>query len=240
LREAPADVRRHRSLDGFGTPPGHITTKEGHMRRFVISLVATCSIVVFSPGGALASPEQPTRGSALINTYQRQVLGTSESDPWLFDDGCIGGTSHRDPAFIVVPLTDPAPPTSTCTIDRHATLVVVPDGATCFGDVAAGDTLADTRTFCEADWADPSKAVVEHHVVVDGKARRTKQYRTSGEFTFPAGALFADAGTLGVYYGITDAVVLDDLSPGRHTIFVSYRYADGLNGATTFTVTVTR
>jgi hypothetical protein len=43
-----------------------------------------------------------------------------------------------------------------------------------------------------------------------------------------------------MYYAITDAVTLHDLQPGVHTVFVSYRYADGLQGATTFTLTVTR
>jgi hypothetical protein len=210
------------------------------MRRFIISVLATCSIVAAAPGGALASSHESGHGARLIDTYQRQLLGTTDADPWPFDDGCVGGTSHRDPAFMLVPLTDPSTPTSSCTIDRHATLVIVADGSTCFGDVAAGDTLADARDFCESAWADPATALVEHHVVVDGKVRRTKQYRSSGDFTFPANALFADAGTQGVYYGITDAVILDGLRPGTHTIFVSYRFADGLSGATTFTLTVTK
>lgn len=210
------------------------------MRRVIISVLTICSVLAAAPDGVTASSPQRDRGSTLINAYQRQLLGTSEADPWLFDDGCIGGTSHRDPAFMLVPFTETPVTESACTIDRHATLVIVPDGFTCFGDAAAGATAADVRDECETAWADPAQALVTHQVVVDGRTRRTKQYRTSGEFTFPTGALLDTPGKHGPYYAITDAVILHDLEPGTHTIFVSYRYADGLNGATMFTLTVTK
>jgi hypothetical protein len=136
---------------------------------------------------------------------------------------------------MLVPLTDIPTTTSNCTISRHATLVIVPDGFTC---VQA--TLAAARDECETAWADPAQALQTNTVVVDGKARHPKRSRVSGEFTFPTGSVLDEPGRSAVYYAITDAVTLHDLQPGVHTVFVSYRYADGLNGSTTFTLTVTR
>ena len=205
------------------------------MRRLLCIMVALCSIVTLTPGAAMASSKHDVRGPRLINAYQRQLLGTAENDPWLFDDGCIGGATHDDPAFMLVPLTDIPTTTSNCTISRRATLVIVPDGFTC-----VQPTLEAARDECETAWADPAQALQMNSVVVDGKARHPKRSRVSGDFTFPAGSLLDEPGRSAVYYAITDAVTLHDLRPGVHTVFVSYRYADGLNGATTFTLTVTR
>ena len=62
----------------------------------------------------------------------------------------------------------------------------------------------------------------------------------SGTFTFPEGAVFDEPGLSVSYYGISQALILRGLKPGPHEISVSFLYADGFAGATTFHLTVER
>ncbi len=172
---------------------------------------------------------------ALLNGYQRQLIGMTESDQWLFDDGCIGGTSEDDPLYMLVPLTDPPSTESACSASHDAPIVITAAGFTCWQP-----TLQAARNECETGWADPAQVVVEASVTVDGRAQHLKEYRVSGRFTFPDGAILDVPGTKTVYYGISSSVIMHGLRPGVHEIAVSFSYADGFEGSTTFALTVTR
>lgn len=177
------------------------------------------------------SKNSPT---ALLKGYQRQLIGMTESDPWLFGDGCIGGTSKDDPLYMLVPLTDPPSAESSCAVSEDARIVVAAAGFSCWQP-----TLAGARDECEAGWADPSLELLQASVTVDGKLKRLTEYRVSGRLTFPAGAILDVPGTQTEYYGITSALIVRELKPGVHEISVSFLYADGFEGATTFELTVT-
>ncbi|MEP7203633.1 MAG: hypothetical protein ABI894_13550 [Ilumatobacteraceae bacterium] len=177
------------------------------------------------------SKQSPT---ALLNGYQRRLIGMTESDPWLFDDGCIGGSSKKDPLYMLVPLTDPPSTESACTVDEDARIIIAAAGFTCWQP-----TFDAARDECEAGWADPAQVLLHASVTIDGKAKRLTEYRVSGRFTFPDGAILDVPGTETVYYGITSALIVRELDEGTHEISVSFEYADGFEGATTFALTVT-
>jgi hypothetical protein len=99
--------------------------------------------------------------------------------------------------------------------------------------------LKAARDECEAGWADPALALQEASVTIDGKAKALTTYRVSGRFTFPDGAVLDAPGVNTTYYGITSAVLLRGLKSGVHEVSVSFSYADGFAGATTFALTVT-
>jgi hypothetical protein len=215
------------------------------MRRIMAGVAAALLAITVVPGAASAdsgsdhsssdnsgSKHSPT---ALLKGYQRQLIGMTESDPWLFDDGCIGGTSKDDPLYMVVPSTDPATTESACSVAKGARIVITAAGFTCWQP-----TLAGARDECETGWADPAQILQQASVTVDGKAKDLTLYRVSGRFTFPEGAILDVPGTDTVFYGITDAVIVHGLKPGVHQISVSFSFADGFEGATTFALTVTK
>ena len=216
----------------------------GTMRRTIVGVAAAVLAIAVTPVAAVAdsgsghsvssnsgSKHSPT---ALLQGYQRQLLGMTESDPWLFDDGCVGGTSKDDPLYVVVPGTDPATTESTCSVSRDARVVVATGGFTCWQP-----TLSGAKDECETGWADPAQILQQASVSIDGKPQKLTTYRVSDSFTFPDGAILDVAGLDTMFYGITVATVVHGLNPGVHTVDVSFSFADGFAGATTFALTVT-
>lgn len=194
------------------------------MRRIVV-LVATALLTVAAvPGSASAA------SSRLLRGYHERLMASSETDQWAFESGCTGGTSNSDPLYMVGPLTDPATPESNCSVRVGVPVVAVAASFTCWQP-----TLAAAREECESGWN-----LVEADVIVDGRSQRLSEDRVSGTFTFPQGALFDEPGLNVAYYGISDAAILHGLKPGVHEISVSFLYADGFTGATTFHLTVKR
>ena len=157
-------------------------------------------------------------------------MASSDTDQWAFESGCTGGTSVFDPLYMVGPLTDPATPESTCSVRLGTPVVAVAASFTCWQD-----TLAAAREECESGWN-----LVEANVTVDGRSQRLSEDRVSGTFTFPEGAVFDEPGLTVSYYGISQAAILRGLKPGVHEISVSFLYADGFAGATTFHLAVER
>ena len=211
------------------------------MRRIMSGVAAALLAVTLTPTTAWAKDHSESRNSgsrhsprALVNGYQRQLLGMTEDDQWLFDDGCIGGSSDEDPLYMLVPLTDPPSTGSACAVSDDARIVIVAAGATCWQP-----TLKAARDECEAGWADPALVLQEASVTIDGKAKKLTTARVSGRFTFPDGAILDAPGLTTAYYGITSAVILRGLKSGVHEVSVSFSYADGFAGATTFALTVT-
>jgi hypothetical protein len=178
------------------------------------------------------SKHSPT---ALVKGYHRQLIGMTESDPWFFDDGCIGGTSKEDPLYMVVPSPDPPTTESACSVTKGARIVITAASLTCWQP-----TLKQARDECEELWADPAAVLQQASVTIDGKAQDLTLSRVSDRFTFPDGAIFDTAGLKTVYYGITEAVIVHGLNPGLHQVSVSFSYADGFEGATNFALTVTK
>ncbi len=125
-----------------------------------------------------------------MNGYQRQLLGMTESDPWFFDDGCIGGSSKDDPLYMLVPITDPPTTESACSVSKGARIVIIAAGFTCWQP-----TLKAARDECEAGWADPATALQQASVTIDGKEKKLSLSRVSGRFTFPDGAVLDVPGT---------------------------------------------
>lgn len=204
-------------------------------------VAAALLVVALTPTMAWAKDHSESRNSgsrhsprALVNGYQRQLLGMTQDDQWFFDDGCIGGSSDNDPLYMLVPLTDPASTESACAASDDARIVIVAAGLTCWQP-----TLKAARDECEAGWADPALVLQEASVTIDGKAKELKTFRVSGRFTFPDGAIFDAAGLKTSYYGITSAVIVRGLKAGVHEVSISFSYADGFAGATTFALTVT-
>jgi hypothetical protein len=134
-----------------------------------------------------------------------------------------------------VPLTDPPSAEAACTVAKGARIVINAAGTTCWQP-----TLAAARDECEAIWADPALVLQQASVSIDGKAQKLSLDRVSGSFTFPEGAILDVAGLETVYYGITSATIVHGLNPGVHQVSVSFSYADGFEGATTFALTVTK
>jgi hypothetical protein len=215
------------------------------MRRIMAGIAAAVLAITMAPRTALAEPGSGHSGSensgskhsptALMKGYQRQLLGMTEGDPWLFDDGCIGGSSKDDPLYMLVPLTDPPTTESQCSVSKGARVVIAAAGFTCWQP-----TLKAARDECEAGWADPASALQQASVTIDGYEKKLSLTRVSGRFTFPDGAVLDVAGTETVYYGITSAAIVHGLNPGVHQISVSFSYADGFEGATTFALTVVK
>ena len=208
------------------------------MRRIMSGVAVALLAVTLTPITASAK-DRDDSGSrqsprALVNGYQRQLLGMTEDDQWLFDDGCIGGSSDEDPLYMLVPLTDPPSTESACSVSDDARIVIVAAGFTCWQP-----TLKAARDECEAGWADPALVLQEASVTIDGKAKQLTTYRVFGRFTFPDGAILDAPGLKTAYYGITSAVILRGLKSGVHEVSVSFSYADGFAGATTFALTVT-
>src|SRR3954447_21890790 len=144
----------------------------------------------------------------LIKGYNEQILGMTDTDQFLFDDGCVGGTSSHDPLYIVVPLTDPPSAQGACSATTGAPIIVSPAGITCWQT-----TLEAARTECEDAWNDPEHALRSASVTVDGRAQRLELTRVDGTFTFPEGAILDAPGLNTVYYGITEAVKIHGLNP---------------------------
>jgi hypothetical protein len=170
----------------------------------------------------------------LLQGYQRQLIGMTEADPWLFDDGCVGGSSKDDPFYMLVPQPDVPSTESACTVSDDARIVVSAAGFTCWQP-----TLAGAREECETAWNDPAQHLLRASVTIDGKAKRLTEYRVSGHFTFPDGAILDVPGTQSEFYGITAAVIVHGLHEGVHEVSISFEFADGFQGATTFALTVT-
>jgi len=168
----------------------------------------------------------------LVSGYQEKLLGMTDTDQFLFDDGCAGGTSSHDPLFMVVPLTDPPSAQSACTARTGAPIFANAAGVTCWQPTAEA-----ARTECEDAWADPTAVLVSASVTVDGRAQRLELTRVNGTFTFPPDAIL-DVGSDTFYYGISLGVELHGLNPGVHRVSIAFEYADGFNGATTFSVSV--
>ena len=158
-----------------------------------------------------------------------------ESDQFLFDDGCVGGTSKNDPLYITVPLTDPPTAEAACTVSKDARIVITAAGFTCWQP-----TLSVAREECETGWADPAQSLQEASVTIDGKVQKLTTYRVSDRFTFPDGAVLDVPGTKTKYYGISVATIVHGLKRGVHEVSVSFSFADGFAGATTFALTVTK
>lgn len=202
------------------------------MRRIFVSFITAILALSIIPISASANTGAPTAWQ-LVNSYHRALMGTTESDPWIFDDGCTGGSSAHDPAFMLVPIVDPPVAESSCSVRAGAPVVVVPAGVTCWLP-----TLKAAREECETIWNDESQILVKASVKVDGKAKKLYEFTVSGGFTFPEGAALDVPGTKVKYYGISEAVILRDLKPGVHTVKVAFEYADGFAGATTFKLVV--
>lgn len=194
-------------------------------------VVATAVLAVGSLPGVASAGQAPN----LLEGFHRQLIGMVDSDPWLFDDGCVGGTSAKDPLYVVVPSTDPATATSACSARVGAPIVVAAASISCW-DV----TLELAREQCETAWADPAQSLLEASVTVDGRAKRLSLDRASGCLTFADGAVLDTPGTVSHFYGIGKSVTVRGLRRGTHVIDVSFAFADGFAGATTFTITITR
>jgi len=216
------------------------------MRRIMAGLAAAAALAMtVVPGVASADSGSGHSGSdnsgskhspsALLEGYHEQILSMVESDQFLFDDGCVGGTSKNDPLYMVVPSTDPPSATSACTVSKDARIVITAAALTCWQP-----TRKAARDECEAAWADPALALQQASVTIDGKAQKLSLDRVSDRFTFPDGAILDLPGTKTVYYGITSAVIVHGLKRGVHEVGVSFLYADGFEGSTTFTLTVTK
>ena len=66
------------------------------------------------------------------------------------------------------------------------------------------------------------------------KAAEVDDVSGVGQLYFPDGAILDAAGLDTMFYGITVAAVVHGLNPGVHTVDVSFSFADGFAGATTF------
>jgi hypothetical protein len=215
------------------------------MRRIMAGVAAAMLAMTMAPTTAAADSGSGHSGSdntgskhsptALMNGYHRQLLGMTEDDPWFFDDGCIGGSSKDDPLYMLVPITDPPTAESACSVSKGAPIVITAAGFTCWQP-----TLEAARDECEAGWADPALALQQASVTIDGKEKKLSLSRVSGRFTFPDGAVLDVPGTETVYYGIASAAIVHGLNPGVHQVSVSFLYADGFEGATTFALTVVK
>ena len=215
------------------------------MRRIAAGFAIAALAMVVVPGVASAKPESGHSGSdksssqqsptGLLEGYQRQLLGMTEADPWLFDDGCVGGTSKNDPLYMVVPSTDPATTDSACSVSKGATIVITTGGFTCWQP-----TLSGAKDECETAWADPAQILQQASVTIDGKSKQLTTYRVSDSFTFPDGAILDVPGVETIFYGITAAAIVHGLKPGVHQVNVSFSFADGFAGATTFALTVAK
>jgi len=216
-----------------GTPVAVPAERSRHRRgaaaRVALAVGTAALAVAALPGVASAG-----HGPGLVEGFHRRLIGMVESDPFLFDDGCIGGASRTDPLYVVVPSTDPATPTSACSARADAPIVVAAASISCWDTTAA---LA--REECETAWADPARALVDASVTVDGRPKRLSLDRVHGCLVFAEGAVLDVPGTSSHFYGIGMSTTLRGLRPGTHIVDVSFAFADGFSGATTFAITIT-
>ena len=205
------------------------------MRRIAAGFAIAALAMVCVPGVASADSGSTHSPTALLQGYQSQLLGMTDADPFLFGDGCIGGTSKDDPLYMLSPSTDPATTEAACSVSKNARVVITAAGITCWQP-----TLSDATEECETAWADPATILQQASVTIDGKSKQLTTYRVSDSFTFPDGAILDAPGLETVYYGISTSVIVHGLSPGVHQVSVSFAYADGFAGATTFALTVAK
>src|SRR3954449_10362832 len=101
------------------------------MRRVVVGALAPLLIATMIPASAFAASQRN-----LDSRYQEHILGMTDQDQFLFDDGCVGGTSSHDPLYMVVPLTDPPSAQSACSARTGAPIVANAAGITCWQPTA--------------------------------------------------------------------------------------------------------
>jgi hypothetical protein len=206
------------------------------MKRILISASIVTALLFGSAAGASAERhggKAKTSGNKLMLAWNEALLSASESNPWVAENGCTGGTGEKDPGFIVMPFTNPPSAESSCTFHEDAPLVFVVGGVTCWQP-----TLAAAKDECEAGWTDPGLVLVSSSIEIDGKPQKQKVYRTSTtSFTFPEGALFDAPGSTFAMYAISQGVIRE-LDEGTHTVHLQVLYADGFGGETTFTINV--
>jgi hypothetical protein len=206
------------------------------MKRIMVSASIVAALLLGSTARASADQHgggAQARGNALVNAFNLAILGTTEADPWILDDGCTGGTSEKDPGFFMAPIADGPVSTAHCVVHEDAPLVFVPAGVTCWQA-----TLPAATDECEAAWSDPALVVVSSAVVIDGKPQRLKLYRTSTpSFTFPSGAIIDVPGTTSAVFGINQAAIRH-LDEGTHTARITFLYADGFTSDRAFTIEV--
>jgi hypothetical protein len=206
------------------------------MKRIMISTSIVAALLLGSATGVSADQHggaAKARGNALVNAFNLAILGTTDADPWLLDDGCTGGTGEKDPGFFVAPISDGPVSTAQCVVHEDAPLVFVPAGVTCWQA-----TLSAATDECEAAWSDPALVVVSSSVEIDGKPQRLTLYRTSTpSFTFPEGSILDVPGTTSAVFGINQAAI-KHLDEGTHTARIRFLYADGFTSDRTFTIEV--
>ena len=178
------------------------------------------------------SKHSPT---ALMNGYHRQLIGMTESDPWFFDDGCIGGTSKDDPLYMVVPSTDPPTSESACSVSDDARIVITAAGLTCWQP-----TLTAARDECEAAWADPTTVLVQASVTIDGKAKKLSLFAGVRKPHIPRWRSLRCPGHRDRVLRHRVGSHRARAQPGVHQVSVAFLYADGFEGATTFALTVVK
>src|SRR3954453_12785805 len=109
---------------------------------------ALVGVVVVAGGGvhaaAAAAPASVFRG------FAEAVITTTNADPWIGDDGCVGGTSLKDPLYIIAPGDTTM---STCTAVARTPVVIVAAGFFCWEA-----RQKQARDECTSGWDDPAAA----------------------------------------------------------------------------------
>ena len=183
--------------------------------------------VVVAAGGTghvAAAPASVFRG------FAEAVITTTNADPWIGDDSCAGGTSRKDPLYIIAPGDTT---TSTCTAVAGAPVVVVAAGFFCWEA-----RQKEARDECTSGWDDPAAALVSATVDIDGHHLRVDRHDAVGRVSF-SDSLFGESdGTVAATYSIMQGAVVDSLGVGQHAVHLTFAYADGFTGDTTVTLTV--
>lgn len=210
------------------------------MKRLFVAVSIMAALVLGGTTGASADQHGGTpraTGNRLIRDWNVALATVSESDPWLFDDGCTGGSGEKDPGFFVVPALDQAASSTHCTVSEDAPLVFVPAGVVCWQP-----TVSAAVAECESIWNGTGGVgpgvLTSATLSIDGRAQQLKLYRTTlPSFTFPGGALLDQPGATSALASISLGAIRH-LDEGTHTVVMQFAYADGFAGQNTFTIDV--
>lgn len=203
------------------------------MRKIIVAGAVVASLVFGVTTGAQADKgggAPKVTGNALVRAWNLALVRTGESDPWIFDDGCTGGTGEQDPGLFVVPFAEEPVLESHCTVSEDAPLVFGPAGVVCWQA-----TPAEAKAECEDNWSGITSApLVSATVTIDGRDQKLTLHRTSrSSFTMPPDALLDTPGSTWAMYSIGLAAIRH-LDEGSHVVRMRFAYADGFAGDTTF------
>jgi hypothetical protein len=193
------------------------------VRKLTVGAALTLASVGLVAGQAGANANDPYRA------VSDALIGMTNADPFLVDDGCTGGSGPDDP-FIVLSVA----PTQACTVAAGIPVVATPAGGFTWLPKFS-DAVREFQGF----WHDKSAKLVLATIEVDGRPVRAGRHNVASSVTFADSFWGEPDGTTNATFAVVMGATLSNLSIGEHTLHLAFGYSDGFTGDSTITLTVT-